>query len=154
MNKRIGITCLVILVSACLLIGIIAASGAGIYLWDKNNPQQTITTAPTLALAVSTGRWGPGSRAGGCGCFGCYYGWGAGRNRRQNEHAIAPDDGRGRPAAGDRNLPFHVLGLAPFEGRVGLGRDAIREWTTPLMPILGGVRLRALRGEQGRQQTG
>ena len=48
MNKRIGITCLVILVSACLLIGIIAASGAGIYLWDKNNPQQTITAAPTL----------------------------------------------------------------------------------------------------------
>jgi hypothetical protein len=49
MNKRIGITCLVILVSACLLIGIIAASGVGVYLWDKNNPQQTITTAPTLA---------------------------------------------------------------------------------------------------------
>jgi hypothetical protein len=49
MNKRIGITCLVILVSACLLIGIIAASGVGVYLWDQNNPQKTITIAPTLS---------------------------------------------------------------------------------------------------------
>jgi hypothetical protein len=49
MNKRIGITCLVILVSACLLIGIIAASGVGVYLWDQNNPQQTTTPAPTLS---------------------------------------------------------------------------------------------------------
>ena len=50
MNKRIGITCLVILVSACLLIGIIAAAGVGVYLWDQNNPQLTITAAPTLAI--------------------------------------------------------------------------------------------------------
>lgn len=50
MNKRIAITCLVILVVACLLIGIIAISGVGVYLWDKNNPQQTITAAPTIAI--------------------------------------------------------------------------------------------------------
>jgi len=55
-NKRIGITCLLILVSACLLIGIIAASGVGVYLWDKGNPRVTITPAPTLGkLPGATG---------------------------------------------------------------------------------------------------
>lgn len=53
MNKRIGITCLVILVSACLLIAIIAVAGAGIYYWDKSNPLSTITSAPTVAIQPS-----------------------------------------------------------------------------------------------------
>ncbi len=50
MNKRIGITCLIILGSACLLIGIIVVGGVGVYLWDKANPMPTITAAPTYAL--------------------------------------------------------------------------------------------------------
>jgi hypothetical protein len=50
MNNRIVITCLAILVSACVLIGIIAVVGAGVYTWDKNNPKATITSAPTTAI--------------------------------------------------------------------------------------------------------
>ena len=50
MTNRILITCLIILVCACLLIGIIAIAGVVVYTWDKNNPQATITLAPTALL--------------------------------------------------------------------------------------------------------
>ncbi len=56
MTNRIVITCLIILVCACLLIGIIAIAGVVVYTWDKNNPQATITSAPTaLSYPESTG---------------------------------------------------------------------------------------------------
>lgn len=53
MNKRIGITCLVILASGCLLTGIILVGGVGVYMWDKANPRPTITAAPTLSMLPS-----------------------------------------------------------------------------------------------------
>ena len=37
--------------------------------------------------------------------------------------------------AGQFHLPFHVLGVAPFSGRVGVRREAIVELTTPRRPI-------------------
>jgi hypothetical protein len=53
MNKRIWITCLIILVSACVLIGVITFAGVGIYYWDQSNPQPTITAAHTVAIQPS-----------------------------------------------------------------------------------------------------
>jgi hypothetical protein len=50
MTNRIVITCLIILVSACLLIGILAIAGVGVFTWEKNNPQATITSAPTVTI--------------------------------------------------------------------------------------------------------
>ena len=50
MTNRVIITCLIILVCACLLISIIAIAGVVVYTWDKNNPQATITLAPTALL--------------------------------------------------------------------------------------------------------
>jgi hypothetical protein len=50
MTNRIVITCLIILVCACLLIGIIVIAGVGVYTWDKNNPRATITSAPTASI--------------------------------------------------------------------------------------------------------
>jgi hypothetical protein len=54
MTNRIVITCLIILVCACLLIGILAMAGVGIYTWDKNNPQATITSAAINTLHPET----------------------------------------------------------------------------------------------------
>ena len=39
-------------------------------------------------------------------------------NRRLNVHALAPHDRRGVPAAGNRDFPANVLGLAPFRRRI------------------------------------
>jgi hypothetical protein len=50
LNKRIGITCLIILGSACLLSAIILVGGVGVFMWDKAHPIPTITAAPTLAI--------------------------------------------------------------------------------------------------------
>ncbi len=55
MTNRILITCLIILVCACLLTGIIAIAGVALYKWEENNPQATITSAPTaLSYPQST----------------------------------------------------------------------------------------------------
>ncbi len=51
MNKRIGITCLIILGSACMLTAIILVGGVGVFMWDKAHPLPTITSAPTVAIA-------------------------------------------------------------------------------------------------------
>lgn len=54
MNKRIVITCLIILASVCLLTGIIAVGGIGVYMWDKAHPLPSITAAPTHTFLTST----------------------------------------------------------------------------------------------------
>jgi hypothetical protein len=54
LNKRIVITCLIILVCACLLLTIIVAAGTGIYYWDKSTPLLTITSAPTVEIHPKT----------------------------------------------------------------------------------------------------
>jgi hypothetical protein len=54
---------------------------------------------------------------------------------RQQEDAIAPDDGRGRTTAGDFHFPSDVLRFAPLDGRVSaVGRTGC-ERTTPLRPV-------------------
>ncbi|MBN2257734.1 MAG: hypothetical protein JW704_07910 [Anaerolineaceae bacterium] len=54
MNKRIWITCLIILGCACLLTAIVAAVGTGVYIWDQNNPQPTMTSAVSGILQPSS----------------------------------------------------------------------------------------------------
>jgi hypothetical protein len=54
----------------------------------------------------------------------------------QDENFVLPNDGRGRSLARDFDLPLDVLGLVPFGGRIGVGRDAALERTAPLRPVL------------------
>ena len=46
------------------------------------------------------------------------------RDRRGQKDAIAPDDRRRMALAWQRDLPANVLGLAPFDGRLSIGRYA------------------------------
>src|SRR5438067_9068486 len=64
---------------------------------------------PALAAAVSRRgiRRGCGSRLGGL-----PFGFFAGRNGRQNEDSITPNNRGGIAAAGNFNLPFDMLSLA------------------------------------------
>src|SRR5262245_39816061 len=60
----------------------------------------------------------------------------AGWNRRQHEHSVAPDDWRRMALTRDFDFPFHVLGLAPFGGRIAPRRDSVLKRSAPLRPIL------------------
>ena len=53
----------------------------------------------------------------------------------QQEHPVAPHDGRRRAAPGDLDLPGDVLGLAPRERRFGMPGDSGRLGSAPLAPV-------------------
>jgi len=55
-------------------------------------------------------------------------------NRRRDEHAVAPHDRRGVPAARHFDLPADVLRVTPFDRRVGGRRGAVRMGAAPLRP--------------------
>ena len=77
---------------------------------------------------------------------------GAGRDRRQEEQVVPPDDGRRLPEPGNLHLPADVLGLTPARGRIALRRGPGRERTAPLRPIEPGGRRIGLRGRGGREE--
>src|SRR4029453_2914944 len=81
----------------------------------------------------------------------------AGRNGREHEHAIAPDNWRGAAAAGNLDLPFDVLGFAPLERWVGGLRNAGGGWSAPLRPesaAIGLLRNRDRRKEHEKDEGG
>ena len=56
------------------------------------------------------------------------------RHGARHEHAVAPHDGRGRPAAGDLHLPADVLRFTPLDGRRRRGGHAGPLRPAPLRP--------------------
>src|SRR5262245_9964262 len=60
----------------------------------------------------------------------------AGGNGREDEDLIAPDDGRGAAAAGERSFPLDVLLFVPGDRWVGFWRRAVRVRTAPMVPIV------------------
>src|SRR3954462_10691351 len=57
-------------------------------------------------------------------------------NRRGHEDALAPNNGRGMSLARQRHLPADVFVLAPFDGRIGVGRNTSAQWAAPLRPVM------------------
>src|SRR5262249_21690839 len=55
-------------------------------------------------------------------------------NRRGQENAVTPDDWCGMALARQCGLPANVLGLAPFNRRLSVGRDPTEKWSAPLRP--------------------
>ena len=62
---------------------------------------------------------------------------GSGRDRRQDEHPVAPDDGRCLTVSRNLDLPAHVLGLAPARRRVAGRRGPGCQRSAPLRPVAG-----------------
>src|SRR5262245_16363020 len=60
--------------------------------------------------------------------------WLAKWNRRGKEDLLAPHHGRRMPLARQHALPADVLGLAPFDRRLRVGRHAGAERAAPLGP--------------------
>src|SRR5262249_44486082 len=54
-----------------------------------------------------------------------------------DEDAALADDRRRVPGAGQRGLPLHVLGRAPFEREAGVGDGAVGAGAAPPGPVLG-----------------
>ncbi len=63
------------------------------------------------------------------------------RNRRGQKHAVAPDDRRGMPAAGNLRFPADVfaVGFAPNQRRIGIRRNTRRQRPAPLPPVIGAL---------------
>ena len=82
----------------------------------------------------------------------------ANRDGRRQEELLAPDDRRPGAASGDRFLPSNVLGLAPFDWRLGRSRDTCPLGPPPLRPVpvgvCGGQRDPGERNRDGGQNRG
>src|SRR4030095_2958649 len=77
------------------------------------------------------------------------------RDGTQDKDPIAPNDGGGEAPARDLDLPPDVLGLIPFDRRVGVLRDACCIWSPPLRPesICGWGSRCTRRGSQQRRSN-
>ena len=62
--------------------------------------------------------------------------------RGHHVNAVAEHNGRGMSLARKFNLPPHVLLLAPLDGWVRIWRDAVRQRTAPLRPVVRALRRR------------
>ena len=78
-----------------------------------------------------------------------------GRDGRQDENLILPDDRRGGATARQGDLPLDIMGFTPFDGRVAMGRNAIGQRSAPLRPIQipGGFACTGGAGAEHRGQT-
>src|SRR6185503_18828064 len=63
-------------------------------------------------------------------------------------HLLAPDHGCRAAGAGDFDLPADVLRLAPFDGRIAVGRQPVAVGTAPLGPVAGAVLGEGRKGEE------
>src|ERR1043165_873351 len=72
---------------------------------------------------------------------------------RGDEHAIAPNDGRGPAATRDIRLPCDIFVGAPAIGKVGVFRDAQRTRSAELRPICGWLSANPRAGQQHEQES-
>ena len=73
---------------------------------------------------------------------------------RRDEHAVAPNDGRGPAASRNPHLPLDIFVGAPAVGQVGIPRDAQRRGATKLRPVCGHVSAKPGADQQHEQETG
>ena len=61
---------------------------------------------------------------------------GSGVDRRGDEHAVIPDDGRGFTLAGHLRFPLHIARIVPFHRRIAERCHAVGVRPAPLRPVL------------------